>query len=106
LIPGSMGTASWILLGREKSLEASFGSTAHGAGRTMSRGAAIRAYPFEKVKQDLESKGIILESASKKGVVEEAPWAYKDVDAVVDVSDKIGIATKVVRFTPMAVVKG
>ena len=106
LIPGSMGTASWILLGREKSMDASFGSTAHGAGRTMSRGAAIRAYPFEKVKQDLDSKGILLESASKKGVVEEAPWAYKDVDAVVDVSDRIGIATKVVRFTPMAVVKG
>ncbi|MHB8567436.1 MAG: RtcB family protein [Nitrososphaerales archaeon] len=106
LIPGSMGTASWILLGREKSLEVSFGSTAHGAGRTMSRGAAIRAYPYEKVKQDLESKGIVLESASKKGVVEEAPGAYKDVDSVVEVSHKVGIGTKVVRFTPMGVVKG
>ncbi|MGI0090198.1 MAG: RtcB family protein, partial [Nitrososphaerales archaeon] len=79
LIPGSMGTASWVLLGREKSLEASFGSTAHGAGRMMSRGAAIRTYPYESVKHDLESKGIMLESASKKGVVEEAPGAYKDV---------------------------
>jgi tRNA-splicing ligase RtcB (3'-phosphate/5'-hydroxy nucleic acid ligase) len=106
LIPGSMGTASWVLLGREKSLEVSFGSTAHGAGRMMSRGAATRAYPFEKVKQDLESKGIVLESASRKGVVEEAPGAYKDVDAVVDVSDRVGIGTKVVRLTPMAVVKG
>ncbi|HZW56107.1 MAG TPA: RtcB family protein [Nitrososphaerales archaeon] len=106
LIPGSMGTASWVLLGREKSMEASFGSTAHGAGRMMSRGAAIRTYPFEKVKQDLESKGIMLESASKKGVVEEAPGAYKDVDSVADVSDKVGIATKVIRLTPMAVVKG
>ena len=106
LIPGSMGTASWILLGREKSLEASFGSTAHGAGRMMSRGAAIRAYPFEKVKQDLDSRGIVLESASRKGVVEEAPGAYKDVDSVVEVSDKVGIGTKVVRFAPIGVVKG
>ena len=106
LIPGSMGTASWILLGREKSLQASFGSTAHGAGRNMSRGAAIRTYPYESVLKDLSSKGIMLESASKKGVVEEAPGAYKDVDAVVDVSDRVGIGTKVVRFTPIAVVKG
>ncbi len=106
LIPGSMGTASWVLLGREKSMEASFGSTAHGAGRMMSRGAAIRNYPYEKVKQDLESRNILLEAASKKGVVEEAPGAYKDVDSVVEVSDRVGIGTKVVRLTPMGVVKG
>jgi tRNA-splicing ligase RtcB (3'-phosphate/5'-hydroxy nucleic acid ligase) len=106
LIPGSMGTASWVLLGKEKSMLASFGSTAHGAGRTMSRGAAIRSYPYEAVKRDLESKGIVLECASKKGVVEEAPGAYKDVDAVADVSDRVGIATKVVRLTPIAVIKG
>ncbi len=106
LIPGSIGTASWVLLGRDKSMEASFGSTAHGAGRTMSRGAAIRNYPYEKVRQDLESRGILLEAASKKGVVEEAPGAYKDVDAVVEVSDRVGIGTKVVRLTPMGVVKG
>ncbi|MDG6996170.1 MAG: RtcB family protein [Nitrososphaerota archaeon] len=106
LIPGSMGTASWVLLGREKSMETSFGSTAHGAGRTMSRSAAIRTYPYESVKQDLESKGIMLESASRKGIVEEAPGAYKDVDSVADVSDRAGIGTKVVRLTPIAVVKG
>lgn len=106
LIPGSMGTASWVLLGQERSLEASFGSTAHGAGRTMSRGAAIRAYPYEQVRRDLESRGIILEAASKKGAVEEAPGAYKDVDAVAEVSHRAGIATMVVRLTPMAVVKG
>lgn len=106
LIPGSMGTASWVLLGREKSMEASFGSTAHGAGRMMSRGAAIRNYPYEQVKQDLESRNILLEAASKKGVVEEAPGAYKDVDSVVEVSDRVGIGTKVVRLTPMGVVKG
>ena len=87
-------------------MEASFGSTAHGAGRMMSRGAAVRSYPYEKVKQDLESRGIFLEAASKKGVVEEAPGAYKDVDSVVDVSDRVGIGTKVVRLTPIGVVKG
>jgi tRNA-splicing ligase RtcB len=106
LIPGSMGTASWILLGQEKSLEVSFGSTAHGAGRMMSRGAAIRAYPYDVIRRDLEGRGIILEAASKKGAVEEAPGAYKDVDAVAEVSHKVGIATKVARLTPMAVIKG
>jgi tRNA-splicing ligase RtcB (3'-phosphate/5'-hydroxy nucleic acid ligase) len=106
LIPGSMGTASWVLLGRERSMKVSFGSTAHGAGRMMSRGAAIRSFPYESVKKDLESKGIVLESASRKGVTEEAPGAYKDVDMVADVSDRVGIGTKVVRLVPMAVVKG
>lgn len=106
LIPGSMGTASWVLLGREKSMVASFGSTAHGAGRTMSRGAATRNFPYEMVRRDLDGRGIILESASRKGVVEEAPGAYKDVDAVAEVSDKVGIATKVARLTPLAVIKG
>ncbi len=106
LIPGSMGTASWVLLGQEASMDRSFGSTAHGAGRNMSRGAAIRTYPYESVRQDLQSRGIILEAASKKGVAEEAPGAYKDVDAVADVSHNVGIATKVVRLTPIGVVKG
>lgn len=106
LIPGSMGTASWVLLGQAKSMEASFGSTAHGAGRMMSRGAAIRTYPYEQIRHELESRGIVLEAASKKGAVEEAPGAYKDVDMIAEVSDKVGIATKVVRLTPMAVVKG
>ncbi|MCL5067353.1 MAG: RtcB family protein [Thaumarchaeota archaeon] len=105
-IPGSMGTASWVLLGQQKSLEASFGSTAHGAGRFLSRAAATRAYPYPVVKQLLENRGIILESASRKGVVEEAPGAYKDVDTVAGVSDKVGIASKVCRLTPIAVVKG
>ena len=63
-------------------------------------------YPYDAVRKDLDSKGIFLESASRKGVVEEAPGAYKDVDMVADVSDKVGIGTKVVRLTPVAVVKG
>lgn len=106
LIPGSMGTASWVLVGREKAMQISFGSTAHGAGRMMSRAAATRAYPAQEVKRNLESRGILVEAASWKGVAEEAPGAYKDVDAVADVSHRVGIATKVARLVPIGVVKG
>ncbi|HET7642643.1 MAG TPA: RtcB family protein [Nitrososphaeraceae archaeon] len=106
IIPGSMGTASWILLGNKKSLDLSFGSTAHGAGRTMSRSAAKRNYTLEKVKDELESKGIYIKSLTKNGIVEETPLAYKDVDSVVNVSDKLGIATKVARLVPIGVIKG
>ena len=106
IIPGSMGTASWILLGNKKSLDLSFGSTAHGAGRTMSRSAAKRNYTVEKVKDELESKGIYIKSLTKNGIVEETPLAYKDVDSVVNVSDKLGIATKVARLVPIGVIKG
>jgi tRNA-splicing ligase RtcB len=106
IIPGSMGTASWILLGNKKSLDLSFGSTAHGAGRTMSRSAAKRNYTVEKVKDELESKGIYIKSLTKNGIVEETPSAYKDVDSVVNVSDKLGIATKVAKLVPIGVIKG
>jgi tRNA-splicing ligase RtcB (3'-phosphate/5'-hydroxy nucleic acid ligase) len=106
IIPGSMGTASWILIGNKKSLDLSFGSTAHGAGRTMSRGMAKRSYSVEKVKDELESKGIYIKSLTKNGIVEETPLAYKDVDAVVNVSDKLGIATKVAKLVPIGVIKG
>jgi tRNA-splicing ligase RtcB len=106
IIPGSMGTASWILLGNRKSLDLSFGSTAHGAGRTMSRSAAKRSYTAEGVRGGLESKGIYLKALTREGVVEETPEAYKDVDAVADVSHSLGIATKVVRLVPIGVIKG
>ena len=106
IIPGSMGTASWILVGNKKSLDLSFGSTAHGAGRTMSRGAAKRSYTVEKVKADLDSKGIYIKALTKNGIVEETPLAYKDVDSVVNVSDKLGIATKVAKLVPIGVIKG
>ena len=106
IIPGSMGTASWILVGNKKSLDLSFGSTAHGAGRTMSRGAAKRSYTVEKVKAELDSKGIYIKSLTKNGIVEETPLAYKDVDSVVNVSDKLGIATKVAKLVPIGVIKG
>ena len=106
IIPGSMGTASWILVGNKKSLDLSFGSTAHGAGRTMSRGAAKKSYTVEKVKADLDSKGIYIKALTKNGIVEETPLAYKDVDSVVNVSDKLGIATKVAKLVPIGVIKG
>jgi tRNA-splicing ligase RtcB len=106
IIPGSMGTASWILIGNKKSLDLSFGSTAHGAGRTMSRGAAKRSSTVEKVKAELDSKGIYIKALTKNGIVEETPLAYKDVDAVVNVSDKLGIATKVAKLVPIGVIKG
>ena len=106
IIPGSMGTASWILLGNSKSLDLSFGSTAHGAGRTMSRSAAKRSYTAEGVKQGLESKGIYVKALTRDGMVEETPDAYKDVDAVANVSHELGIATKVVRLVPVGVIKG
>src|SRR5918911_329728 len=106
IIPGSMGTASWILLGKQESLDLSFGSTAHGAGRTMSRSAAKRSYTAEGVKSGLASKGIYVKALTMEGMVEETPDAYKDVDAVADVSHSLGIATKVVRLVPIGVIKG
>jgi tRNA-splicing ligase RtcB len=106
IIPGSMGTASWILVGNKKSLDLSFGSTAHGAGRTMSRGAAKKSYTVEKVKAELDAKGIYIKALTKNGIVEETPLAYKDVDSVVNVSDKLGIATKVAKLVPIGVIKG
>ena len=106
IIPGSMGTASWILLGNKKSLDLSFGSTAHGAGRTMSRSAAKRTYSVESVKNRLQSNGIYVKALTRDGVVEETPDAYKDVDEIANVSHSLGIATKVVRLIPIGVIKG
>jgi len=106
LIPGSMGTSSWLLVGTSKAMEVSFGSTAHGAGRMMSRGAAKRNYWGADIKRSLRQRGIVVRSASDAVLAEEADPAYKNVDVVVDVSDKVGIATKVARMVPLAVVKG
>lgn len=106
LIPGSMGTASWVLLGQPGSMELSFGSTAHGAGRTMSRTKARRDYTESSVRRSLSDQGILVKSMTRNGVVEEAPQAYKDVDSVVDVSHDLGIATKVARLVPIGVIKG
>ena len=106
LIPGSMGTASWILLGKPNSMDLSFGSTAHGAGRTMSRSKARRNYTEDDVKKSLSDRGIFIKALTRDGVVEETPQAYKDVDAVVNVSHNLGIATKVAKLVPIGVIKG
>jgi tRNA-splicing ligase RtcB len=106
LIPGSMGTSSWVLVGTPKAMEVSFGSTAHGAGRMMSRTAAKRRFWGGDVRNALEQNGIVVRAASAVVLAEEADPAYKDVEKVVEVSDKVGIATRVVRLVPMGVIKG
>jgi len=106
LIPGSMGTASWVLIGAPKAMELSFGTTAHGAGRFMSRAAAKRRNPARAVEDQLSKKGIMIRAENIGTVSEEAPEAYKNVDAVADVSDQLGIATKVARLVPIGVTKG
>jgi len=106
LIPGSMGTSSWVLVGSQKAMDLTFGSTAHGAGRMMSRSAAKRQYWGSDIKSGLEKRGIVVRAASMSVLAEEADPAYKNVDVVADVSDRIGIATKVARMVPLAVVKG
>lgn len=106
LIPGSMGSSSWVLVGRPKAMELSFGSTAHGAGRALSRAAAKRRFWGGDVKNLLESRGIIVRAANMTVLAEEADPAYKDVDRVAEVSHQVGIATKVARLTPIAVTKG
>ena len=106
LIPGSMGTASYILVGTSKAEELSFGSTAHGAGRVMSRHEAKRRFRGEKIKEELEQKGIELLSTSWRGVAEEASQAYKDVDEVVRISHEAGIGQLVAKVVPVGVIKG
>ncbi len=106
LIPGSMGTASFVLIGTKTSAEKSFASTAHGAGRVMSRHEANKRYTGEGTKRELEAQNIYVKAASWKGISEEAPGAYKDVDEVVQVSHDAGIGNLVVRLRPLGVVKG
>ena len=106
LIPGSMGTASYLLLGQDGAMQQTFGSSCHGAGRTMSRTKARHEINAEELKGRLKKLGIVAEAGSSKGLVEEAPEAYKDIDAVVDVVAKAGIAKKIARFRPVAVIKG
>jgi tRNA-splicing ligase RtcB len=105
-IPGSMGTASWVLIGTDRNLPLSFGSTCHGAGRMMSRHAAKRRQSGPDVRRELEARGIVVRCASSGDLSEEAPYAYKDVDRVVEVVHAAGLATKVARLRPLGVVKG
>ncbi|MFH1462714.1 MAG: RtcB family protein [bacterium] len=105
IIPGSMGTASYILAGQEGG-ETAFYSASHGAGRIMSRKAAMRAVSGQEVIKRLEQKGIIVKYWSQRGIAEEAPLAYKDVDSVVEVVHRAGLSKKVARVVPLAVIKG
>jgi tRNA-splicing ligase RtcB len=106
LVPGDMGTASYVLVGTADALEESFGSSCHGAGRTMSRRAAKRKIHGATLRQELEQRGISVRAGSMAGLAEEAPEAYKDIDAVVEVVDGAGLARKVARLRPLAVMKG
>jgi len=105
LIPGSMGTASYVLIGTEKGQE-SWYSTCHGAGRTMSRSAATRNLFPQEIINDLKKKGILVKCYSMRGIAEEAPQAYKNIDEVVEVVHQAGLSKKVARLTPLAVIKG
>jgi tRNA-splicing ligase RtcB len=106
IIPGSMGTASYLLVGTTEAESLSFSSTAHGAGRVMSRHEALRRFRGEHIRDDLARKGIELRSTSWKGVAEEAPGAYKDVDEVVRVSHEVGLGRLVAKVLPIGVMKG
>ena len=106
LIPGSMGTYSFILVGTQKAMEETFGSVCHGAGRRLSRHKAKRTLSYSEILNEMKRKNIILRAGSKAGVVEEAPQAYKDVSNVVEVVHNAGLARKVVRLKPLIVIKG
>jgi tRNA-splicing ligase RtcB (3'-phosphate/5'-hydroxy nucleic acid ligase) len=106
IIPGDMGRASWVLVGQPGSMAQAFGTTCHGAGRVMSRTAAIQHAQGRRIDQELASQGIIARCRSWKGLAEEQPAAYKDVSLVVDVVHRAGLARKVARMRPIGVVKG
>jgi tRNA-splicing ligase RtcB (3'-phosphate/5'-hydroxy nucleic acid ligase) len=105
-IPGSMGTASFVLVGKPGAMELSFGSSCHGAGRRMSRTGARHEITGGELRRQLEARGIVVRCPSARGLAEEAPFAYKDVDRVVSVVERVGIAAPVARLIPLGVVKG
>jgi len=106
LIPGSMGTCSYVLVGTEQAMKETFGSTCHGAGRAKSRHAALKESRADEVIQQLKDRGVFVKGASKAGLVEEKPDAYKDVSAVVEVVHQAGISRKVAKLVPIGVIKG
>jgi tRNA-splicing ligase RtcB len=101
-----MGTASFVLAGEPGSIELAFGTTCHGAGRRLSRTAARKRIGGAGLRRRLEARGIVVRSPSNKGLAEEAPFAYKDVDRVVDVVARAGLARPVARLIPLGVIKG
>jgi tRNA-splicing ligase RtcB (3'-phosphate/5'-hydroxy nucleic acid ligase) len=105
-IPGSMGTASYVLAGLPRAMERTFGTVCHGAGRSMSRTAARKRIQGAELRRQLEQEGIAVRAPSNRGLAEEAPFAYKDVEKVVDVVERAGLAGRVARLRPIGVVKG
>jgi tRNA-splicing ligase RtcB len=105
-IPGSMGTASYVLAGRPGAMERSFGTVCHGAGRRMSRTGARKQVKGADLRRALEEQGITVRCPSNRGLAEEAPFAYKDVEKVVDIVERAGLSRKVARLRPIGVVKG
>ncbi|MGE5636889.1 MAG: RtcB family protein [Nocardioidaceae bacterium] len=105
-IPGSMGTASWVLVGAPGAMERSFGTVCHGAGRRLSRTGARKRVRGGDLRRELEARGVTVRCGSNRGLAEEAPLAYKEVDAVVAVVERAGLATRVARLVPIGVVKG
>jgi tRNA-splicing ligase RtcB len=105
-IPGSMGTASYFLLGQEGAMRETFGTACHGAGRMLSRSAAKKGVTAKEIQKELESRGIIVQSLTREGLTEEKPEAYKDIEAVVDVVHNVGLASRVARLRPIGVIKG
>jgi tRNA-splicing ligase RtcB len=106
LIPGDMGTSSYVLVGTDLAMAETFGSTCHGAGRVKSRSASMRTTDPAKLLADLKGKGITVMAKGKRTIAEEAPDAYKDIDRVVDVVHRAGISRKVARLRPLCVIKG
>jgi tRNA-splicing ligase RtcB len=105
-IPGSMGTSSFVLVGQQRAMELSFGSACHGAGRRMSRAGARREISGTELRRQLQARGIVVRCPSNKGLAEEAPFAYKDVEHVVSVVERAGLARRVAQLVPLGVVKG
>jgi tRNA-splicing ligase RtcB len=105
-IPGSMGTSSFVLAGEPGSIELAFGSTCHGAGRRLSRTGARKQVQGAELRRELEARGIVVRSPSNKGLAEEAPLAYKDVERVVEIVERAGLSRRVAQLTPIGVVKG
>jgi tRNA-splicing ligase RtcB len=106
MIPGDMGRASWVLVGQPGSMEKTFGTTCHGAGRAMSRTAAVKASKGRRIDRELAERGVVARARSWRGLAEEQPDAYKDVDLVVDVVHRAGLSRKVARLRPIGVIKG
>ena len=106
MVGGSMGTSSYILCGTEESEKRAFSSACHGAGRSISRRKATRQWKGKELIEEMAAKGIIIRSPSMRGVAEEAPLAYKDVNTVANVTDQAGLARKVARLEPLICIKG